>query len=78
MVKKYDPLLVIAGSEKGVILATKLANDLNLKCNPIENLEAMTLKDKMQERIAENGLRHIRGQVIYSIEEEIEYYDKLD
>ena len=76
MVKKYDPLLVIAGSEKGVILATKIANDLNLKCNPIENLEAMTLKDKMQERIAENGLRHIRGQVIYSIEEAIEYYDK--
>ena len=76
MVKKYDPLLVIAGSEKGVILATKLANDLNLLCNPIENLDAMTLKDKMQERIAEKGLRHIRGKVIRSIEEAIDYYDE--
>ena len=76
MVKKYDPLLVIAGSEKGVILATKLANDLNLLCNPIENLDAMTLKDKMQEKIAEKGLRHIRGQTIHSIEEAIEFYDK--
>ena len=76
MVRKYDPLLVTAGSEKGVILATKLANDLNLKCNPIENIDAMTLKDKMHERIAENGLRHIRGKVIHSIEEAIDYYDE--
>ena len=36
MVREYDPLLVIPGSEKGVILATKLANDLNLLGNPIE------------------------------------------
>ena len=75
MVKKYDPLLVVPGSEKGVILATKLANDLNLKCNPIENLDAMTLKDKMHERLAENNVRSIRGQVIKSIEEAIEFYD---
>ena len=76
MVKQYDPLLVIPGSEMGVILATKLGNDLNLKCNPIENLDAYTLKDKMQEKIAEYGLRHIRGKVIHSIEEAIEYYDE--
>lgn len=76
MVKQYDPLLVIPGSEKGVILATKLANDLNLKCNPIENLDSFTLKDKMQEKIAEKGLRHIRGKAVHSIEEAIEYYDE--
>ena len=76
MVKKYNPLLVLAGSEKGVVLATKLANDLNLKCNPIENLDAITLKDKMQEKIAEKGLRHIRGKAIHSIEEAIKYYDE--
>ena len=76
MVREYDPLLVIPGSEKGVILATKLANDLNLKCNPIENLDSFTLKDKMQEKIAEKGLRHIRGKVVHSIEEAIDYYDE--
>ena len=76
MVREYDPLLVVAGSEKGVILATKLANDLNLKGNSIENLDAMTLKDKMQERLAEKGLRYIRGQTIHSIDEAIDYYDK--
>ena len=76
MARDYDPLLVLAGSERGVILATKLANDLNLKCNPIENLDAITLKDKMQDKIAEKGLRHIRGKAIHTIEEAIQYYDK--
>ena len=76
MVREYDPLLVIAGSEKGVIIATRLANDLGLLCNPIENLDAMTFKDKMQEKIAEKGLRHIKGRVVRSVDEAIEYYDE--
>ncbi len=76
MVREYDPLLVIPGSEMGVRLATRLANDLDLLCNPIENLDAITLKDKMQEKIAEKGLRHIKGRVVTSVEEAIEYYDE--
>ena len=76
LVRQYDPLLVIPGSERGVILATKLASDLNLLGNPIENIDAMTLKDKMQEKIAEHGLRHIRGHRIKSVEEAVEYYDE--
>lgn len=75
IVKKWDPLLILPGNEKGVVLATKLANDLNLLCNPIENLDAMTLKDKMQNKIAEKGLRSIKGKVVKSIEEAIEFYD---
>ena len=75
IVKEYDPLLVIPGSEKGVIMATKLSNDLGLLGNPIENLDAMTLKDKMHERLAENNLRHIRGKTIESVEDAIDFYD---
>ncbi len=75
MVKEYDPVLILPGSEKGVVLATRLANDLNLLCNSYDNIEAMTLKDKMQERLKENGLRSIRGQVVNSVEEAIEFYD---
>ena len=48
-VRKYEPLLIVAGSERGVILATKLSHELGLLGNPIENLDAMTLKSKMQE-----------------------------
>ena len=75
MVKEYDPLLVVAGAEMGVTLATKLANDLGLLCNPIENLPAMTFKDVMQNRLAENGLRHIKGKVISSVEDALEFYE---
>ena len=77
-VKKYDPILVLPASEKGVVLATQLANDLDLLSNPIENIGAMTLKDKMQERIAEHGLRSIKGKVVSSLEEAIEFYDSED
>lgn len=52
-----------------------MANDLNLLCNPIENIGAMTLKDEMHNRLAEHDLRHIRGQVVRSVDEAIEFYD---
>ena len=74
-VRKYDPLLVLPASEKGVILATKLAYDLSLLGNHIDNLDAMTLKDKMQERIAECGLRSIKGETVHTLEEALEFYD---
>ena len=75
MVRELDPLLVLPGNEKGVILASKLSYDLNLKCNDIKNLDAMTLKDEMQKRIAEKGLRSIKGKVVKSMEEAIEFYE---
>ena len=74
-VKKYNPVLVLPGNEHGVVLATKLANDLNLLCNSIENLDAMTLKHEMHNRLAEKGLRYIRGKVICTVDEAIEFYD---
>ena len=75
MVKQYDPLLVTPGTEEGVILATKLSNDLNLPGNPIENLDAMTLKNEMQNRLAENNLRYIKGKTVSTIDEAIDFYD---
>ena len=75
-VRKYDPLLVLPASEQGVILATRLAHDLGLLGNHIDNLDAMTLKDKMQERIAECGLRSIKGKVIHTLEEALAFYDE--
>ena len=74
-VKKFDPILIVPGSERGVILATKLANDLGLLCNPIENLDAMTLKDEMHIRLAQKGLRSIKGKVVHSLDEALEFYD---
>ncbi|AMD17317.1 hypothetical protein TL18_04330 [Methanobrevibacter sp. YE315] len=75
LVRKFNPILVLPGNEKGVRLASRLANDLNLICNDLKNLDAMTYKDEMQKRIAEYGLRSIKGKVVKSIEEAIEFYD---
>ncbi len=75
MVCKLDPLLIVSGSERGVILTHQLSNDLGLLGTPLENIDAMTLKDKMHERLAKEGLRHIKGKVVTSIDEAIEFYD---
>ncbi|WP_295622466.1 ATP-grasp domain-containing protein [uncultured Methanobrevibacter sp.] len=75
MVRKLDPLLIVAGNEKGVILTTKLSHDLGLLGNPIENLDAMTLKNEMHNRLKEYGIRYIKGKVIYSLDDAIDYYD---
>ena len=74
-VRKWDPILVVPGAEDGVILATRLANDLGLLCNPIENIDAMTLKNKMHERLSECGLRSIKGCAVGSVEEALEFYE---
>ena len=75
MVRELDPEIIIPGGEKGVALATRLSSDLDLLGNSAENIEAMTLKNRMQERIAEHGLRSIKGKAVSSVEEAIEYYE---
>ena len=74
-VKKFNPLLIVPGNERGVVLATRLSNELGLLSNSIENLDAMTLKNEMHNRLAQNGLRSIKGKVIHSIDEAVEFYD---
>ena len=74
-VRKVNPILVVPGCEEGVVLATKLSDDLNLLGNSAENIGAMTLKHEMHKRLAENGLRYIRGKIIKSVDEAIEFYD---
>lgn len=76
MVRDLNPKIILPASEKGVAMATKLSHDLNLMGNPIENLDAMTLKNEMQNRLAENNLRHIKGKSVTSLDEAIEYYER--
>ena len=67
--------MILPGSERGVPLANKLSEELGLLGNSCENLDAMTLKDEMHNRLAQKGLRHIRGKVIHSVDEALEFYD---
>ena len=76
MAKQYDPLLVLAGSEQGVGLATKLAKDLGLLGNPIKNLDAMTKKDAMHEALKAAGIRYIKGMVVNNADDAIRFCEK--
>lgn len=73
MVSKYDPLLVIPGTEQGVGLSTRLSSDLGLLGNPIENIDAMTKKDAMHEALKKAGIRYIRGKVVQRADEALSF-----
>ncbi len=68
-VKAYDPVLVLAGAESGVVLATRLAEDLGLPGNRTANLDKMTRKDGMHEALKAAGLRYIHGEKVSTPEE---------
>lgn len=76
-VKALDPILVIAGSEFGVPLATQLSADLGLPGNPVDRIAAMTQKDAMQQALKDYGLRHIRGEVVKTEEAALAFYRTL-
>ncbi|MBO7348597.1 MAG: ATP-grasp domain-containing protein, partial [Spirochaetales bacterium] len=77
IVKSYDPVLIIPGSEFGVELATRLTSDLGLTGNSADRIKAMTEKDSMHQALKESGLRYIRGKVVTTEKEALEYYREL-
>ena len=76
-VKEVDPVLVIPGGEFGVPLAIRLSADLGLPSTPVSRLRAMTEKDAMHEALRKKGIRYIRGKIITSEEEALEWYEEL-
>lgn len=55
-VRKANPILIVPGNERGVVLAARLSHELGLLSNSIENLDAITLKNEMHNRLAQKGL----------------------
>ena len=54
LVRSFDPVLVIAGSENGVPLATHLSDELGLPGNPWKNIDKM-INEEALEFCRENG-----------------------
>ena len=73
LVKSYNPVCILPGSELGVPLATRLADDLGLWGNPASILDAMTTKNGMHEALKAAGVRSIKGQIVYSAEEALKF-----
>lgn len=76
-VRKYDPLLVLPGSEFGVELATRLASDLGLRGNKWANIGKMTKKSEMHQALADYGIRHIRGRIVNSEDEARAFFEEV-
>lgn len=76
MIRALDPILVIPGAEDGVVLATRLADDLHLPGNPYANIEKYISKRAMQEALKAYGIRYIQGQIVHSVDEAIEFYHR--
>ena len=68
-VRKYDPVLIVPGSEDGVTLSVKLSASLGLPGNPVDMLDAMKTKDGMQEALRQAGIRYILGKRVRTPEE---------
>lgn len=75
-VGNLEPFLVVVGGEEGVIVGTRLANDLGLIGNSFENIQKMTRKSVMHRRLKELGLRYIRGETVSSWEDCLSFLEK--
>lgn len=76
--KKYPISCVVVGSEVGAEMADRLAEDLGLSGNPSESSELHRDKEKMQKRLEERGLAHIRGRFVHSVKEAEAFLDEED
>lgn len=74
MVQKINPCVILPGTDYALELATNLAYDLGLPCNPPERLPYLREKDKMHEAVKAAGLRYIRGKVVSTVEEAVRYF----
>ncbi|MBQ7266083.1 MAG: ATP-grasp domain-containing protein [Firmicutes bacterium] len=72
-IKKYHPILVVASSDHGIELASRLSEDLGLLGNPYKTVAAMTRKDAMHEALKKAGIRYIKGKVIKTAEEAVAF-----
>lgn len=74
MVREINPSLILAGADYVLELVTNLSYDLGLPCNNPQQLPYLREKDKMQEAAKKAGLRYIRGKVVSTAEEALDYY----
>ena len=75
-VKALDPLLVMPGGEEGVVIGTRLADDLGMTGNSYSNIANMTQKSAMHQSLKKAGLRYIRGAEVKSWEDCLRFLEE--
>lgn len=74
--RKYPIKCVVVGSEMSAELADRIAEGLGLPGNPVKSSELHRDKEKMQKRLEERGIAHIRGRFVHSVEEAEAFLDE--
>ena len=78
LVRGLHPKIILPGGELGVELSNNLAADLQLPGNKKDRIPYMTNKNLMQKALSEHGLRAIRGKVVHSLDEALDFYRSND
>lgn len=74
MVQEMHPAAVIPGQDIAVELATRLAHDLQLPCNDPSLIKTFRYKDLCQEALERHGVRSIKGKIVSSLNEALEFF----
>lgn len=75
--RSLKPAFIIPAGDVGVYLATKLANDLKLPCNPFTVFKNMKDKRNQQLALKKAGLRYIKSYLIYDLKHALKVYQTL-
>ena len=76
-VKKYSPVLIIPGSDKGIEPATRLSHDLGLPGNPPECLPKMRNKYTAQEALKAAGVRCIESETVEEYGDALAFFKRM-
>lgn len=77
IVKNLNPAAVIAGSDGGIELATKISHDLGLLGNDPEILPYILNKYRAQECLKRAGVRCIESRLVSSYDEMLEFFNEM-
>ncbi|AMD17807.1 hypothetical protein TL18_07115 [Methanobrevibacter sp. YE315] len=78
MIKELDPILIIPGSDSGIVWANKMSYELGLPCNNPAILQKMMNKRCMQESLKKSNLRYIKSKAVTSLKEVEEFISETD
>lgn len=78
MIKEVNPILIVPGSDAGIVWANKMSYELGLPGNNPKLLSKMTSKRCMQESLKKSNLRYIKSKAIRTSEEAKEFLSEVN
>lgn len=77
-IKELNPILIVPGSDEGIIWANNMSYELGLPGNNPKILKKMMSKRCMQESLKKSNLRYIKSKVIKTFDEAKEFLSEVN